>query len=185
VFVLMVSLCYVCVVSLAAFCSEVKILLETGAQQQKEVPDADKLKLLAWRMGAVQTFASLFLATSPLFIAFAAPPLLRHKVSYLYFLVCLCESVPEMFALITQMKKCGSGAARPASTYSSSDVKHSVVVYKPSPSSSQQNYTSTSSSAPIAASTAEEASSAEGEVVGGEAEEEEEKERLKKQQQDV
>jgi len=96
------SMCYICVMALSSFCSELKLLIDAGGKSEE---DLTKFSVLYNRMLLMKWFALIFGLTSPAFIAFGSSTFLRHKYQFIVMMVQFGEWWPEMLGLVTQMKR--------------------------------------------------------------------------------
>ena len=97
------ALCALHILVISQFCAELELFLKTADSTGGTI--VDKLKMLYWSLKIISLGAALFLLGTPLFIAFAASPYLRHKSQYLLMLMCSGSGSFVSVALIAQSKR--------------------------------------------------------------------------------
>ena len=124
IFIFNGSMCYICVMALSSFCSELKLLIDAGGKSEE---DLAKFNVLYNRMLLMKWFALGFGITSPAFIAFGSSTFLRHKFQFIVMMIQFGEWWPETLGLVTQMKKRANTSTTSSSSGGTRSTARSTV----------------------------------------------------------
>jgi len=146
---------YVCAVTCASFCTNIKTIIDLGVEDDNEKSvtstststytntnsnsnsirsqrdgNLAQLKTLNFHVKIVELFAMAFgLLATPLFIVFAASPYLRHKVMWTHLICISCAAFPQLLVVVIFMPRGAKAANTPTGSRLKSSTASESVVY--------------------------------------------------------